>query len=309
MVTQRKLFDVAAVQSSPTGQATLLSTLGVLASRLALTRPLAVFDIESTGPLPVHDRIIELAVGVVSPAGEAAYHCWLVNPGIPIPPEASAVHGIADADVAGCPPFAAIATDVAAVMTGSDVAGFNVARFDVTMLVTEFGRAGVSAPIDKNTRIVDAYRIFVQREPRDLAAAVRFYCPGVEAFRAHRAGADVDATARVLLGQLDRYAGDLPADVGGLHDICDPRDPSWLDDSGKIVWRDGEARISFGKQAGRTLRELAASDPGFLRWMLTRDFGPDVLSIVSAALEGRFPAGFRPPSLRALPTSGEEPGT
>jgi DNA polymerase-3 subunit epsilon len=308
-VTQGTLFDVAAAESSPTGQATLLSILGVLASRLAITRPLAIFDIESTGPLPAHDRIIELAIGLVSPAGRAAYHSWLVNPGIPIPPEASAVHGITDADVARCPPFAAIAADVATVMTGSDVAGFNVARFDVTMLVTEFGRAGVPAPIDKNTRMVDAYRIFVQREPRDLAAAVRFYCPEVEAFRAHRAGGDIEATARVLLGQLDRYAGDLPADVGGLHAICDPRDPSWLDEAGKIVWREGEARISFGKQAGRTLRELAANDPGFLRWMLSRDFGPDVRSIVSAALEGRFPDGLRSPSPRARQTSSEEPGT
>ncbi len=271
----------------------LLATLRAIAARLPLERPLVVFDIEATGPLPEHDRIIELSLGRVRPDGRATFHEWLINPGVPIPAESSAVHHILDADVANAPRFEAVAADIAATFDGCDVAGFNLKRYDIRILAAEFARCGLASPLSDTTRVIDAYRIFVQNEPRDLAAAVAFYCPDSGGFNAHRAGADVEATARVLLAQLARYPG-LPGDVAGLHAYCDPRDPSWIDEQGKIVWRDGEARIGFGKHAGRALRELSRNEPGLLQWILARDFPADVKQIVADALDGRFPEGPHP---------------
>ena len=76
---------------------------------LKLDRPLAVFDIESTGITPTRDRIVEIAVLKIMPDGESRSTVRRLNPQIPIPAAASAVHGIYDADVADCPFFADIA--------------------------------------------------------------------------------------------------------------------------------------------------------------------------------------------------------
>ena len=174
-------------------------------------------------------------------------------------------------------------------MAGCDLSGYNLKRFDVRMLECECARVGQPSPFTDDTRIVDAYRIFVKNESRDLSAAVAFYCPDAGPFDAHRAGADVEATARVLLAQLQRYDS-LPQDVAALHAYCDPRDPNWLDEQGKIVWRDGEARLGFGKHAGRSLRDLVRNEPGLLNWILGRDFPADVKQIITEAMAGRFPA-------------------
>ena len=142
---------------------------------LQLERPLAVLDTETTGVDPLTDRIVELAVVRLDPDGAARRYRRLVDPGVPIPPAATAVHGIADADVAGRPRFAAIADRLARRLDGCDLAGFNLRRFDLPLLAAEFARAGVAFdPADR--AVVDAQQIYHAREPRDLAAAVRFYC-------------------------------------------------------------------------------------------------------------------------------------
>jgi len=257
---------------------------------LVLDRPLAVFDIESTGIDRHSDRLIELAVVKVYPDEKREPHAFRVNPGIPIPAEATAVHGITDEDVKDCPSFEAIAQSVAAVFEHADLAGFNVLRFDLPLLAKEFER--VHVPFDvEHRRVVDAQRIFHRKEPRDLSAALQFYC-GEMHLEAHRALDDVLATIRVLEGQLERYA-DLPRDVAALDDFCNPRDPSWVDRSGKLKWADGEVVINFGKNKGRKLRELAQYDTGFLTWMLKNHFPADTQAIVRRALSGHYPA---PPS-------------
>ncbi len=253
---------------------------------LQLQRPLIVFDLETTGINPRFDRIVEFGALKVHPTGRREELNLRVHPQRPIPPEATAVHGITDADVADCPPFKAVAEQVVCFLTGADLAGFSLIRFDIPLLKAELARAG--AELDwADVQVVDAQRIFHMREPRNLSAALMFYC-GEEHVGAHGAAADCEATWQVLLGQCQRYA-DLPRTVDGLHDICNPRDPDQVDDEGKLRWRAGEVVIAFGQKSGIPLRELAAREAGYLKWMLNKDFSPVVKKIVQDALQGTFP--------------------
>lgn len=254
---------------------------------LQLQRPLAFFDLETTGLDVDADRIVEICVVMLAPDGERTVKTRRINPGVPIPPEATAVHGISDADVAGMPEFRKIAKGLHELLTGCDLAGYNIERFDIKLLRAEFKRCGLEFP-PADAKIVDAYTIFSGRERRDLQAALRFYCDK-DLQGAHSAEADVLATVDVLHGQLQRYA-DLPDTVDGLHAECHPVDPNAVDPEGKFVFRDGEAVFGFGKaQKGQTLRHVAAVDRGFLHWMLKSDFSPQVKAIVAEALKGNFP--------------------
>lgn len=253
---------------------------------MTLHRPLAVFDIESTGVSPRVDRIIELAVIRIHPDGRIDNRTWLVNPTLPIPLETTAIHGISDAHVADCPTFAEVAREILDYFENCDLAGFNVDRFDIPMLCEEFLRAGIFFDVDSR-RVIDAQKIFHQREPRNLAAALAFYCKE-EHTDAHGALADAEATLKVLGGQLARY-DDLPRDIEALDRLLNPRDPFAADRSGKLRWQDGEIVIHFGRKKGKKLRDLVEQDPGFLKWILKNDFPMDTRKIVEDALNGRFP--------------------
>jgi DNA polymerase-3 subunit epsilon len=253
---------------------------------LTLQRPLAVFDIESTGAVPRADRIIDLAVIRIHPDGHRDERCFRVNPGIPIPPESTAVHGIRDADVAGLPTFRQCAREIYEWLENCDLAGFNVLRFDIPMLVEEFLRADIKFDVS-DRRVIDAQRIFHRREPRDLTAALAFYC-GEMHLGAHGAAADTAATVRVLEAQLRRYE-DLPRTVAELSEYCDPRDTAWADREGRLKWVDGQIVLNFGKKKGTRLGDLIRDDPGFVKWMLRSDFPRDVKDLLEAALQGRWP--------------------
>ncbi|MDD5483423.1 MAG: 3'-5' exonuclease [Kiritimatiellae bacterium] len=255
-----------------------------------LNRPLAFIDIESTGANPRQDRIIELAVIRLLPDGARDKHVFRCNPGILIPPEAEAIHHISNADVVSLPMFAQIAEPVFELLKNCDLAGFGVARFDVPILTEEFARAGFAFPAD-GCRVVDAQRIFHKKEPRDLTAALSFYC-GEKHVNAHGAEADTLATIKVLEAQLQKYP-DLPQTIEELADYCAlKRDAAWADRAGKLKWSAGEIVINFGAQyAGRKLRELAQNNAKFLKWILKSDFPGDTKKIVADALEGKFPEG------------------
>lgn len=258
--------------------------------RWKLKRDIAVFDIESTGDNPYSDRIIEIAVIRLAPTGERRVHKWRINPGIPIPAEAMAIHGISDADVAGCPAFRALAAEIGAVFENCDLAGFNLLGFDIPIIVEEFKRAEVAFDL-KGRRIIDAQRIYHKREPRNLSAALAFY-RGEMHLDAHGAEGDALATLRVLEGQFDKYP-DLPADIDVLHEYCNIRKTDWVDAIGKLKWMNNEVAVNFGQKRGATLRSVAQNDPGFLKWMLKGDFPSDTKEIVRKALEGEFPAKSR----------------
>lgn len=253
---------------------------------IKLHRPLAIFDIESTGISPRVDRIIELAIIRIHPEGRIENRTWLVNPTIPIPLETTAIHGISDEHVADCPTFTDIARDVQDYLENCDLGGFNVDRFDIPMLCEEFQRSGIFFDVDSR-RVIDAQKIFHQREPRTLSAALSFYCDE-EHTDAHGALPDADATLKVLSGQFARY-GDLPLDIEELDRLLNPRDPFAADRSGKLRWLDGEIIINFGRKKGKRVRDLAEQDPGYLKWILKSDFPMDTRKIVEDALNGRFP--------------------
>lgn len=250
------------------------------------TRPFAVVDIEATGIKPQTDRIVELSIVRIMPEGGREVHTLRINPCIPIPLEATKIHGITDKDVAGCPKFPEVAPRVAEILADCDLGGYNVLRYDIPMLVAEFERANLQFDLS-GRRIVDAQKIFHRREPRDLTAAVAFYCNDLHA-NAHGAQADALATIRVLEGQFEKYP-DLPAGLDELDQYCFPRDPGWADRAGRLKWVNGEIVINFGKKAGQSLRSLVATDSGFLKWILKGDFPEDTKEIVRGAMEGRYP--------------------
>ncbi len=255
---------------------------------LQLQRPLVVFDIESTGTDPSRDYIIDLAVIRLEPDGSRSAREFRFKPGIPIPAAATAIHGITDEDVKNAPAFKDKVDEVDHWFRDADLAGFNIARFDVPMLVSEFRRAKREFSM-KGRRLVDAQRIFHMKEPRTLSAAAKFYV-GVEHTGAHGALADAEMTLRVLERQLERYE-DLPRDVAELNDWCFPPNPNAADLEGKLRWNaEGELELAFGRYQNRTLRELASMDEGrrYLEWMLRQEFAADVKQYAQDALAGRF---------------------
>ena len=253
---------------------------------LDLVRPLAFFDIEATGINPRADRIIELSVCTIFPDSTRKMAEFLVNPGVPIPPETTEIHGFKDEDVADCPTFAEKAHEIAEVFDGCDLAGYNLIRYDIPLLCEELIRAGLETDLSQRL-VLDAQRIYHQREPRDLSAALSFYC-GEMHLNAHGATPDVMATIRVIEGQTEKYE-DLPRTVEELSKYCDFRKANWVDKTGKLKWKDGEVVLGFGKRQGEKLTDLVSGDRGYLGWLLKSNFPRDTHDIVRDALDGKWP--------------------
>lgn len=267
--------------------------------RLNLTKPLVVFDLEATGLDLVNDRIIQISYVKVSPGdkeGEEERKSIFVNPGKPIPAFVQQLTGITDDMVKDAPTFKQLAKQLADSFIGCDFAGFNSDRFDVPMLAEEFLRAGIDFYFSK-CRLIDAQNIFHKREPRNLAAAYRFYTGHKmeDDFRAHRADQDAEATYRVLMGELDKYdpttveepSQALPNDMNVLAE--ESRMNNNVDFAGRIVWEDvkdknGKALtdkdgkplrhevFNFGKYKGHVVTDVLHRDPGYYSWMLNADF-------------------------------------
>jgi len=257
---------------------------------LELIRPLISFDLETTGLDIQKDRIIEISCVKIHPGGQKEILTHRVNPGVPISPEASAVHGITDADVKNEPRFQKLAAEYSAFLEESDLTGFNLERFDLPLLKNEFARCGIDFGT-KEVNVIDAQKIFFKKEPRTLTAAYKYYCDK-ELTDAHSAQADAEATAEILMAQIQRY-DDLPTNMEELHEYCHPAHPNWIDPEGKIVWKKGQATINFGRHTGTPLEQLARDDRGYLQWVLKKDFSSEVMTICEAALRGEFP---EPPS-------------
>ncbi|MBM4184490.1 MAG: 3'-5' exonuclease [Gemmatimonadetes bacterium] len=248
----------------------------------ALERPLVFFDIETTGLDLKNDRIIELAFIKVTPQGDVLERTRRFNPGIPIPAEATAVHGITDADVADQVPFCRTAKSLVDVFEGCDLAGFNIRRFDLHMLVHEFRRCAVEFSL-VGRRVLDMQTIFHREERRDLSAAAQFYL-GREHEEAHSALGDIRTAAAVLGAQLARYP-QVPKDLDGLHDYCEKYAP-FRTEVDRWFTGPAEARVfRRGKHRGQTLADVAREAPDYLRWMLgAEDMDEEVLRVVREAL-------------------------
>jgi DNA polymerase-3 subunit epsilon len=232
-------------------------------------RKVVFFDVETTGVNVVSDRIVSIALIIWNEDGTRDEHDFLVNPTIPIPREASDVHGILDEQVADCQKFIEVAPKIFDLFKGADIAGYNSNHFDVPILAEEFERCGISFMSEKR-RFFDAYKVFAKMEKRDLTAAYKRYC-GKEMVGAHDAGNDIRATAEILDAQIKEYP-EL-ADADALHEFCEYGDRA--DFTGNLIYTDGVLTYNFGKNKGRPV----SSDKGYANWMLDNDF-----SLVTKAL-------------------------
>lgn len=264
--------------------------------KLNITKPLVVFDLETTGLDLVNDRIIQISYIKVMPSGEEKRENIFVNPGKPIPPLVQQLTGITDADVADAPSFKSLAASLATKFKGCDFAGFNSNHFDIPMLAEEFLRAGIDFDFS-SCRLIDAQTIFHKMERRNLAAAYKFYCGRKmeDDFEAHRADQDTEATYRVLMGELDKYSAEnqteperqLANDMDVLAEFSKNNDN--VDFAGRIVWKevtgaDGKPVMgadgkplrqevfNFGKHKGLPVADVLKRDPGYFSWMLGGDF-------------------------------------
>lgn len=235
--------------------------------KLHLKKPIVFFDLETTGTDNVKDRIVELAFIKLSTDGKRETYTRRINPGMPIPADASAIHGIFDADVASAPMFKNIAHELYEWMKGCDLGGYNSAKFDLPLLAEEFLRAGVQVDFTER-HMVDVQQIFFKMESRTLSAAYQFYC-NKPLEHAHSAEADILATVEILEAQLDKYDA-LEGDVAALHKFT--HTDEYVDYARRMVMKDGSPIFNFGKHKGRKVEDIFNTEPQYYDWMMNADF-------------------------------------
>ena len=244
---------------------------------LKLQNPLIFFDLETTGVNASKDRIVEISYIKLMPNGTEVEKTLRINPEMHIPEEATAVHGITDADVADKPRFKDIAKELARVFEGCDIAGFNSNRFDVPLLAEEFLRADVDVDFSRR-RFVDVQTIFHKMEQRTLSAAYKFYC-GKDLDDAHSANADTRATYEVLKAQLDKYPS-LQNDIDFLSKFSTHNRN--VDLAGRIVYNDNNVEVfNFGKYKGIPVEEVLKTDSGYFGWILNGDFPQNTKKVIT----------------------------
>lgn len=227
-----------------------------------MKRPLVSIDLETTGVDPLVDRIVEIAL-IRSDGEYELQKCWLVNPGVPIPAEATMIHAITDHDVCCCPPFKAIADEVLAVLDGADIVGYNLRRLDLPMLDEELRRCGCKLYL-AGVQVIDCYGIFAKQHPRRLEDAVRLYC-GRDHTDAHGALADAQATLDVLNGQIGADPALAKMTAAELAAYSRPEGLDYADLAGKLYRdKDGDLRFAFGKAKDVKVR----NDLGYADWMM-----------------------------------------
>ena len=253
---------------------------------MKLSRPIAVIDLETTGTDIETARIVSIGIVFIGEDGKVGRaEELLVNPGIPIPSEASAVHGITDEMVSGCPIFREQSESILAKLRGCDLAGFNIEKYDLPILRKEFARAGVvGAFVD--AKVIDTMVIYHKNVRRDLSAAVQYYLNRSHE-GAHSAIDDAKATAEILLAQVQLY--NLPTNTVEIDAYCHEKPRGFIDQEGQFIWKDNIAVLNFGKMKGVSLKDLADQNQAYLRWMLEQTFTDEVKIIVQNALEGRCP--------------------
>ena len=251
--------------------------------KLNIQKPLAIFDLETTGLDISADRVVEIAILKVSPDGKEEKYEKRINPEMPISEESTSIHGISNDDVKDCPTFSDLADEIATFIGDADLAGFNSNKFDIPLLAEEFLR--VKHPFKTGERkFVDVQNIFHKMEQRTLVAAYKFYCDK-DLTNAHSADADVIATYEVLKAQIERYE-EVENDVNFLAEFSTQNKNKILDFAGRIGQNEkGEAIYNFGKHKGKTIAEIAESEPGYYGWMLNGNFPRYTKAVLKQEME------------------------
>ena len=236
--------------------------------KLKLKNPIIFFDLETTGINIAQDRIVEISYLKVDLAGNEISRTIRVNPGIPIPPKATEIHGISDEDVKDAPSFQEVGKTLAKEFEGCDLGGYNSVKFDIPLLAEEFLRAGIDIDL-KRRKFIDVQIIFMKMEPRTLSAACKFYL-GRELEDAHSAEADTRATYEVLQAQLEHY-DNLENDVSKLAEFSAHNRN--VDFAGRIVYNEDDVEVfNFGKYKGIPVAEVLQKDQGYYGWMRNGEF-------------------------------------
>jgi DNA polymerase-3 subunit epsilon len=235
-----------------------------------LARPLAFFDLETTGLDITKERIVEISILKLFPDQSRKTLYYLVNPTIPIPKEVSAIHGITDDRVKDAPQFSQIAAEIAEFIREADLAGYNSNRFDIPMLTEEMLRCGIDLYIE-NKNNIDIQTIFHTKEKRDLSAAYQFYCEK-ELTNAHTAEADTEATYEIFKAQLLRYP-DIINDVAYISKTYSMNSSGHLDNAKRILKKDNQYYLCFGKYKDMRFQDIFEKDKGYFKWMYNADFG------------------------------------
>lgn len=258
---------------------------------LTITRPLAIFDLETTGVNVATDRIVEISVVKIMPEGKQEVFTQRLSPGIPISKESTMIHGISDLDVIDCPSFGSIAPELEKFLDQADLSGYNAIRFDIPLLVEEFLRVGIDFSL-MDRHIVDVQNIFHKMEPRNLKAAYKFYChKNLE--MAHSAEADAMATYEVLKAQLDMYKGQeytnhdgitsqpVQNNVKALHDFSFYTQN--VDLVGHIVFNAKQQEVlNFGKYKGQPVEDIFRKEPSYYDWMMKSQFPLSTKRVIQA---------------------------
>ena len=245
---------------------------------LELNRPLVFFDLETTGTDIANDRIVEISLVKLFPDNHEEVNTFRVNPGIPIPAEASAVHGIKDEDVKDKPTFAELSETLLGILSNSDLCGYNLLKFDFPLLRMEFARNKIEFDT-LGINLIDPMLIFMKNEPRDLSAALQFYC-GENLKDAHSAEADTFAAKKILLAQIEKYP-DVPNSVAELSAYSTEGQKRSVDITGKLSYNENnEIIFSFGKHKG----ERVIDNADYAGWVLGSDFPEDTKAIVRQTL-------------------------
>lgn len=258
---------------------------------LNLTRPLAFFDLETTGLNITNDRIVEISILKVMPDGTQKVLTRLVNPSIPIPQEVTEIHGIKDEDVKDKPTFKDMANELNQFLHNCDLSGYNALKFDIPLLVEEFFRAEVNFDL-KHRRFIDVQNIFHKMEQRTLKAAYKFYC-GKDLVGAHGAEADTKATYEILVAQLEKYQNaefedkdgsiSVPVknDVHALHDFSKQKNNADL--VGHLIFDEQNKELfNFGKHKGKSVEEIFKQEPSYYDWMMKSDFPLSTKNVITA---------------------------
>ena len=237
---------------------------------IKLTKPLAFIDLETTGLNTATDRIVEIAVLKIYPDERSEILVQRINPEIPVSEESIGIHGITNEDLADQPTFDKVAKTINNFIGNADLAGFNIIRFDLPMLMEEFMRNSIDFNLE-GRKVIDVQQIFHKKEKRDLASAYKFYC-NREIINQHSAEADIIATKEVLMEQINRYE-DIGNDVDALYEFTGRQLDNMVDLAGRIIKNEeGEFIINFGKHKGKRVFDIFEKDPAYYSWIVKNDF-------------------------------------